>query len=61
MVSKQGVRSPSTGHEWLKQQGNALLASEWISSACRFVCTPHFEMAVTAALQSLHWEVLTPT
>lgn len=46
----QGKRSPSAGCEWLKQRGKALLSSEWITSACRFVNTRHFEMAVTAAL-----------
>lgn len=28
MVSERGVKSPSTGQGWLKQQGKAVLASE---------------------------------
>lgn len=50
MVMDTSPLITATDHEWLKQQGKALLASEWTSSACRFVCTPHFERAVTAAL-----------
>lgn len=36
--ANQGVRAPSIGHGWLKQQGKALLPSQWISNTCRFVC-----------------------
>lgn len=50
MVSRQGMTLPSTGHRWSKQQSKAHLASERISSACRFVCMHHFETADTAAL-----------
>lgn len=49
-VDTSPLTTTTTAHEWLKQQGKALLAYEWTSSACRFVCTPHFETAYTAAL-----------